>query len=71
MKLTHVGLSKPATWDEVEALVRELIALEGIRNVSPPAYARRFFEAHLAEVHAQRHLARATPERRRRLRRIR
>jgi hypothetical protein len=68
-----VGLAKRASWDDVEALVRQLMALEGIGNVSPSAYARRCVEERLAELHGQRHLAeaaRAMPSGRRRFRRV-
>jgi len=51
----HFGMNRPTTWEEVESLTRELLALEDMGRVSPQSYVRSFIEARLAEAHARRH----------------
>jgi hypothetical protein len=53
----RTGLHKPTTWEDVEALILELLELEGLDGISPQAYARRCIEARLAEAHERRHQA--------------
>jgi len=54
--MSPLGLRKSATWEDVEALVRELFELEDMRGISPEAYARRCIEEQIADAHMRRQL---------------
>jgi hypothetical protein len=48
-------MHKPTTWEEVESLTRELLALEKVAHTSPQAYVKSCIEEQLAEAHERRH----------------
>ncbi len=48
-------MHKPTTWEEVEALTLELLALEHLGRTSPQAYVKSCIEERLAEAHERRH----------------
>jgi hypothetical protein len=48
-------MHKPTTWEEVESLTRELLALEDLGRTSPEAYVKSCIEERLAQVHERRH----------------
>jgi hypothetical protein len=48
-------MNRPTTWEEVESLTRELLALENLSRTSPQAYVRSCIEERLAQAHERRH----------------
>jgi hypothetical protein len=48
-------MNRPTTWEEVESLTRELLALEHLGRTSPQAYVKSCIEERLAEAHERRH----------------